>query len=266
MNAESNRELVLSKRAMQLASIGLLAGVVFGLAKLGLSAVPVWILAVPFVLLAVMDLERCFAHAGTLARRVGAVAFHFVIVATVFAAHSQIGAGGAGGTASTGGCGSGNCGSASGSSACGCGSKSKSGASSAAMGSACGCGSKSAPAAKSAGPTNATQRPTVTANVNRPTQPRTISAERLPAPGTPLGPKLGAGMSGIVPRDPAAGTPGAVVPLAPRAGAPLVPAASLPGAPSAPEVPRATAPAPVAKAPPAAPQPIPSPSSQPANN
>ena len=84
-------------RLLNLASIGLLALMIFGLARLGFGVVPVWILAVPFVLLASLDIESCFSRVRTFSARLMPVAFHFVIIATVFAAHQQIGAAGAGG-------------------------------------------------------------------------------------------------------------------------------------------------------------------------
>ena len=104
-----------------LASIALLALVIVGLVRLGFASVPVWILLVPFVLLACLDFEGRFARLNSVTARLGAIAYHFVIVATVIAAHQPLGGARTdGGGAVTGrpvhaavasGCGSGGCGS-----------------------------------------------------------------------------------------------------------------------------------------------------------
>lgn len=138
-------------RLLNLASVMLLAFLIFGMARLGFGVVPVWILAVPFVLLASLDLEGCFSQPRTFTSRLMVIAFHFVIVATVVAAHQQIGAGGGasprGDLAASSpawGCSAGGCGASSGAggkSACGCGSGSNKTSGTSASGSSCGCGS-----------------------------------------------------------------------------------------------------------------------------
>lgn len=119
-DSTSASSLSFSKHLPGFASIALLAAAIFGLARLGFGVVPVWILAVPFILLAYMDFEMRFRQARSVTAQFGMIAFHFVIVATVVAAHQQIGAArdvhavnalvSRGPAGKTSGCGSGGCG------------------------------------------------------------------------------------------------------------------------------------------------------------
>ena len=149
MNTESNPPSLPISRLVNIASITLLAFLVFGLVRLGFGAVPVWILAVPFVLLASLDLEGCFSQPRTFFNRLMVIAFHFVIVGTVFGAHQQLGGSAPhradlAASSPAWGCAAGGCGASSGAggkSACGCGSGGGKSSSSSVSGSACGCGS-----------------------------------------------------------------------------------------------------------------------------
>ena len=218
MNADSSRQSPPFNRLLNLASIGLLALMIFGLARLGFGVVPVWILAVPFVLLASLDIESCFSRARTFSARLMPVAFHFVIIATVFAAHQQIGAAGAGmrdsgngiqdarvmasksgawGCAAGGGCGSsgGGCG------AGGCGGSGGSAAGGAKSACGCGGGKETASSNHATGSPNATvtkrsqpNRSTIPLPVSRASAPGIPGVTNMPLPGNAVGPKLGAGL------------------------------------------------------------------------
>ncbi len=240
MNAESPLTSLPFNRMLNLASIGLLALMIFGLARLGFGVVPVWILAVPFVLLASLDIESCFSRARTFSARLMPVAFHFVIIATVLAAHQQIGAVGSGisevrpaaltaGKSSEWGCAAGGCGSSgSGAAGGGCGGACGGvGASSAAGGakSACGCGGGKATAnssrpAGSSNPTaskrTATKHVSVPLPVNRAASAAVPGVTNIPLPANAVGPRLGAGLQ----PPPGAGGAPTVTSIPPPNGAP----------------------------------------------